>query len=190
MADVSGTAAVDTIRPMAADTSHLAPQDAKVALRSYPRRFRGAFSTAVASSKDAASETDPDELGRRLGPDGRAAIDHLVVADGLLAHLTSALEAIHDGREAIAHGAIVDANQRTWSDDHSPLAHLLDQFERTAISSADAVGALGSDDWGVTVSIAGSSMTEPAITTMRRVVADISGLLDQVNSTLRAVRGR
>ncbi len=63
---------------MTADRS-LAPSDAVVALRSFPRRFRG----VLARPDD--DRYDPDEVARRIGPDGHSAADRLLAAAGVLA---------------------------------------------------------------------------------------------------------
>ncbi|WP_436796238.1 hypothetical protein [Actinospongicola halichondriae] len=102
----------------------LTPDDATVAVRSFPRRFRAVF----ARPEEADERFDPDEAARRPGPDGHSAVEHLVAA-------TTLLEAM----PAFAPGDLVD--------DGSPIAPMLDRFTDAASSAVDRIGAVPSDDW-------------------------------------------
>jgi len=92
---------------MSLDLSKLSGPDAIVALRSYPRRF----GTALAPLPD---DPDVDELAHRVGPDGTAALDHVVVTSNTMSLLARALEqvSIHDDPTLLP--AVLDASQREW----------------------------------------------------------------------------
>ncbi len=111
----------------------LAPSDAAVALRSFPRRFRG----VLASPGEDDSGDDPDEVARRAGQAGLTAAEHLVTADAVVVALADALRSRDAAVEFPA----------TLADDGTAVSTLLDRFAETAARAADAVDAVASDDW-------------------------------------------
>ena len=116
----------------------LSPSDAVVALRSFPRRFRG----ALARPDD--DRFDPDEVGRRIGPDGQSATDHLIAATGVLALLDRAVEQARGEDDPVLHPAFGDLASASVADeapvdDRSTIAELLDHFEGEAAHAADRV---------------------------------------------------
>lgn len=72
---------------MSVDVSHLSPSDAVVALRSYPRRFRGLLEAFDDDEK-------PEDLVRRPGPDGRSGLDHADHAARAVAAYAAALHEV------------------------------------------------------------------------------------------------
>lgn len=102
----------------------LTPDDAAVAVRSFPRRFRAVF----ARPDDADESFDLDEAARRTGSDGQSAVDHLVAAT----RLVDALPALGTDEGA---------------DDGSDLTSLLDRFERAADHATPRIEAVANDRW-------------------------------------------
>ena len=89
------------------DLSRLTPEDALVALASFPRRYRAEL--APVPDDDRA-----DELAARYGPDGVSALD--VVSDvtrmwGLISH--ELRRVLTEDRPAL-HPAVTDADRRHW----------------------------------------------------------------------------
>ena len=83
------------------------PSDAVVALRSLGRRFRGLFAGLEA-------DESPDDLAHRVGPDGHAAIDHVVAATRDVTFLGRALEQVLVEDDPVLHPAVVDQAARDW----------------------------------------------------------------------------
>jgi len=165
------------------DLSSLAPSDAEVALRSFPRRFRQVL-------RPIGDDDAIDQIASHQGPDGSSALD-LVDALGrrwavqrdalrqlLVADAPSVAAAAVDLSVAPPSGAApagVDA----------ALSHL--ESEATAL--ADAVGATSSGGWtrsGTTV--AGGSTT--AIEVVREAVRAGRDTLDAVERAVAAARQR
>ncbi|MGH9135830.1 MAG: hypothetical protein ACRD0G_02140 [Acidimicrobiales bacterium] len=116
----------------APDVSRLAPSDAAVALRTYPRRFRAAV---------ALEEDEPDGVLQRPGADGLSAVDHIDRAGRAISALAGAM------REVLTHerptvsttppdpgGATLDA--------------ALDRLTLEADALAEAVRHVDTGDWG------------------------------------------
>lgn len=137
----------------------LRPADAAAALRSFPRRFRTVFAPPDGSNDD----FDPDEIGRRVGPDGSSAADHLIAADGIVALLDRTVEQIVGDDDASVHPAVADLGSASFEDDHTPVPALLDQFETDALGAADRIDAVGAEDWTATGRIADREGTVDAL---------------------------
>lgn len=101
----------------------LTPDDAAVALRSFPRRFRGVFTPS-----DDDDRADPDEAARRPGPDGVTAAEHLASAIGL----------VRSAGSAASHGTVDDARS---------VPDLLAELDEAATEAAHRVEAVPSADW-------------------------------------------
>lgn len=170
-------------------TDHLSPSDAAVAVRSFPRRFRGVLARPEDDAADQPDATaDPDELARRVGPGGRSAADHLLAADGVLALLDRALEQVRSDDDPVLHPAVGDLRGAWWDDEHTPLSALLDQLEQTAGSSADRIDAIPTDDWGRQVRIADADATVGILDVVREAVDVVAGHLRSAERTITAVR--
>jgi hypothetical protein len=165
-------------------TDHLSPSDAAVAVRSFPRRFRG----VLARPDDDRDQVDPDELARRAGPDGRSAADHLLAADGVLALLDRALEQVRGDDDPVLHPGLADLRGAQWPDDHTPLAALLDRLEHTAAGCADRIDAVPTDDWGRQLQVADADATVGALDLVREAVDVVAGHLRSAERTIAAVR--
>jgi hypothetical protein len=167
---------------MPADRS-LSPADAAVAVRSFPRRFRA----VLARPADEEERWDPDEIARRVGPDGSSAADHLLAADGVLALADRALEQAR-GAEPVVHPAFAELSSASWTDDHTPVPALLDQFEATADRTATRIEGMDSDDWGRELRIADADRTVDVLTVVQDVVGVVSDHLRAAQRTVDAVR--
>lgn len=162
----------------------LSPSDAEAAVRSFPRRFR-----AVLARPDDSDETfDPDELARRVGPDGRSAAEHLVAADGVLALTDRALEQVRSDSDAVLHPSTADLGSAEWDDDHTPLASLLDRFEATAEALAARIDSIATDQWGQRAQVAGTDRATTPLEIVQDAVSVAAGHLRSAQRTVDAVR--
>lgn len=168
-------------------TDDLSPSDAEVAVRSFPRRFRGVLARPEPERGEDAP-ADPDELARRVGADGRSAADHLIAADGVLALLDRALEQVRGDDDPVLHPALGDLRAARWEDEHTPLAALLDQLEQTAGRCADRIDAVPTDDWARQARVAGGGATVAVIQLLREAVDVVAGHLRSAERTIAAVR--
>jgi len=170
-------------------TDHLSPSDAAVAVRSFPRRFRGVLARPdETGDTDDGQQADPDELARRIGPDGRSAADHLLAADGVLALLDRALEQVRGDDDPVLHPAVADLRGSWWDDEHTPLPALLDQLEHTAEGCADRIDAIATDDWGRQARVADADATVGVLDVVREAVDVVAGHLRSAERTIVAVR--
>lgn len=169
---------------MATDRS-LSPSDAAAAARSFPRRFRA----VLARPDDADERFDPDEIGRRVGSDGRSAADHLLAADGVLALLDGALEQVArtNDDEVVVHPAFADLSAASWDDDHTPVPALLDQLEATATRAADRIDSVATDDWSTKVRVADAGAGALAIDVTQEAIGVVAGHLRAAQRTIDAV---
>lgn len=168
---------------MPADRS-LRPDDAAAALRSFPRRFRAVFAPPDDAGPD---EHDPDEMGRRMGPDGASAADHLLAADGIVVLLDRALEQLVGPGDASLHPAFADLGTASWDDDHTPVPALLDQFEADAQRAADRVDAVDAEAWSAAGRIADHDTTIDALALTQDAVAETAAHLRAAQTTIDAV---
>ena len=170
---------------MTSDRS-LAPSDAVVALRSFPRRFRG----VLARPDD--DRFDPDEVARRLGPDGHSAADRLIAAAGVLALIDRAVEQARAEDEPVLHPAFADLTslevaQEATLEDQAPVAELLDRFEGDASHTADRVDGVPTDDWSRPVRVADQDSTRTLLTLVQDGVAAVAAHLRAAQKTVDAV---
>jgi len=176
-------------------TDHLSPDDAAVAVRSFPRRFRSVLARPELDGSDdhgddgdEVATADPDELARRVGPDGRSAADHLLAADGVLALLDRSLEQARSDDDPALHPAVRDLRGAWWDDEHTPLPALLDQLEQTALRSAGRIDAVPTDEWGRQVRVADADATVGLLDLVREAVDVVAGHLRSAERTIAAVR--
>jgi hypothetical protein len=169
-------------------TDNLSPSDAAVAVRSFPRRFRGVLAPPEDDRVEDGTTADPDELARRVGPDGRSAADHLIAADGVLSLLDRALEQVRSDDDPVLHPAVRDLRDTWWDDEHTPLPALLDQLEQTADRCADRIDAVATDDWGRQVRVADADARVGTIDLVREAVDVVAGHLRSAERTIASVR--
>lgn len=146
---------------MVADRA-LTPDDAVVALRSFPRRFRGVFARPEGDE----DRIDPDEVARRPGTDGVTAADHLCAAIGLVG-------ATGDAARSLDAIALPEATP----DDGRSITALLDALDVASTDAAERVSAVATSDW----------TTEP-LHTVQEAIGAVGVHLRQADSTLREVR--
>lgn len=170
---------------MTADRA-LTPDDAVVAIRSFPRRFRG----VLARPDD--DRFDPDEIGRRVGPEGRSAADHLLAADGVLTLLERAIEQARGEEDPVLHPAFADLSraavaEESSADDRAAVADLLDRFEGTASHAADRVDGVPSDDWGRELRVASQDAPRGLLALTQDAVGAVADHLRAAERTIEAV---
>jgi hypothetical protein len=163
------------------DLSKLAPADAAVALRSFPRRYRGALQPLK-------NDEDVEELAHRVGPDGRSAIQILSDVTRTLVVLGEALRQITVNPTPVLHAAVIDPALRQW-DTPPPerLGDALAHFDSETSSLADAIDHVPVDSWTRTGSVAGGGSVT-AITVARDAVREGRKGLEDIERTLAAVR--
>lgn len=161
---------------------HLAPSDAAVAVRSFPRRFR-----SVLARPDDEDRWDPDEIGRRLSSDGTSAADHVLAADGVLALVDRALEQ-SVGHDEVLHPALADLAGASWDDDHTPVPALLDQLAATADRCAARIESVPTDAWDLQARIAGADATVGLLTLVQEAVGVVADHLRTTQRILAEVR--
>ncbi len=160
---------------------HLSPSDAVVAVHSFPRRFR-----AVLTRPDDEDRPDPDEIGRRMGPDGTSAAEHLIAADGVLALLDRAMEQSGDA-DATLHPSLAELGSARWDDDHTPVPALLDQFEATADRTATRIESMPVDRWDTRMRIADRDAPVGLLTLVQDAVGVVADHLRSAERVIDAV---
>jgi hypothetical protein len=161
------------------DLSRLSPQDAAVALHSFPRRYRDAL-TAV-------SDDEVEEIAHRLGPGGRSAIHIASDVTRTWVVLRDALRRIVVDERPLLHPAVTDATQREWEaappeslDDM--LALLTDEAETFATEIERVV----TGDWTRGGDVAGGGEVT-ALDVVREGVRVGHDGLGEITEVLRAV---
>lgn len=162
---------------------HLSPDDAVVAIRSFPRRFRSLF-----VPPDDEEREDPDEIARRYGPDGTSAAEHLQAADGLLAMLDRGIAQARSVHGETLHPTFAGLATATWEDDRTPIPSLLERFAATAERAAARVDAVPTDRWGDEVPIAGQAENRSLLDLVQEVVAIVADHLRRADRVLSQVR--
>jgi hypothetical protein len=136
------------------DVSNLTPQDAVVALRSFPRRFAAAL--ALDEDEDESVLTPAIEETDRAGRD--------------LAVLAAAVDAtlVHD--EPVLHPAVTDESARTYPDvGEVDAERALDLLRLEAEALAERVGHVPPDAWSRKAKVAGGG-ERVAIDVLREAV--------------------
>jgi hypothetical protein len=166
--------------PMASlDLSRLSPQDAAVAMRSFPRRYRAAL--------DAVGDDEAEEIAHRLGPGGRSAMHVASDVTRTWVVLRDALRRIVVDDRPLLHPAVTEASQRDWEaappeslDD--TLALLTDEAE----TFADEIDRVATGDWTRGGDVAGGGEAT-ALDVVREGVRVGHDGLDEITEVLRAV---
>ncbi len=167
--------------------SELSPSDAEVAVRSFPRRFRAILARPDDDRGDA-QPADPDELARRVGPDGSSAADHLLAADGVLALMDRALEQVVDHPDPVLHPGVAELDDVAFDDPHRPIGALLDQFETTATGCADRIDRVPTEHWARQARVAGRDATIGVLELLQQGVDVVAGHLRAAQRTIDAVK--
>jgi hypothetical protein len=165
----------------ALDLSRLAPGDAAAAMRSYPRRYRGAV-------QPMSDDEDIDELAQRVGPDGRSAIDIVSDVTRTWVVLREGLRQITVADTPVLHPAVVDPAQRQWE---MPPPDSVDEtlalFTDEAQAFAEAVDHVSAPSWSRSGSVPrGERVT--ALDLAREAVQVGRDGLTALEAALRAAR--
>ncbi|CAB4940342.1 MAG: hypothetical protein F2520_03185 [Actinobacteria bacterium] len=133
---------------MTADHTPIAPSDATIALRSFPRRY----SALVLPIADPVMEA----RSQQVGPEGVSALELTAdtVRTWLIQREALRQTQVHDF--PIFHPAILDPAERNW---HNPVVDscdaVLDQLADLATDLADDLGSIHGDQWYRSGTIAG-----------------------------------
>lgn len=165
--------------------SSLSPSDAVVAVRSFPRRFRGVLARPDDDRDTGGEEVDPDELARRAGPDGTSAAQHLLAADDVLGLLDRVLE------QAVGHDdglhPVRPFGEITVEDTGRPVAVLLDRLAETATGCAERIERVPTEEWGRRVPVQDSDGTSNLLELVQDGVDVVAGHLRAAERTIAAV---
>lgn len=135
-----------------ADLDALGPVDGAVALRSFPRRYREAFTGDDELREDAAAA---------VGTGGESPFELAVQTVRSLSLLERAIEQVETTENPILHGGVLDPAERQFDlGAHGDLGQVLDELATEAPAFADRVEGLHGDAWGRTGSLpSGESVT-------------------------------
>ena len=170
--------------------SSLSPDDAEVAVRSFPRRFREAASAAAVTLDDEPDEADVDEVANRPGVDGRSGLDHVATAAARLDAACRALRtAVVSPTARIDHTLLEDAPPASVPDHSGHLEAELDGLERAASALAEVTGAADANQWLATRPTTASGSASP-LALLQATVGVVLDHLRALERVLREVRGR
>jgi hypothetical protein len=167
----------------ARDLPTLSPQDAVVAMRSFPRRYREVF---------ASTEGDDSLEGTasRIGPGGQSAAGVVSDVTRTWAFLADALRQVVTKDGAVLHPAVSDPSQRSWD---APHPDALDDTLTLLAHEADAVVEVVErvttvSDWSRTATVAGNGEVT-ALDVLSDAVHTGAEGLKRAEAILRAVGG-
>lgn len=130
------------------DLSSLAPADALIALRSFPRRYREALRPL--------DDDQVEELALRPGADGRSAVEIAIDTVRTWTIQQEALRQIRLADTPVVHPAVIDAAQRLWETTVAEtLDDALDQIDDRSASLIAEVERVGSTGWTRSATAAG-----------------------------------
>jgi hypothetical protein len=166
------------------DLSNLAPSDAEVALRSFPRRFAQVL-------RPIGDEDAIDELASQSGPDGTSALD---LVGALVARWAVQRQALHELLIADAprvDPAAIDPSlpAAVGAGAATGVESALAAVGQEAEALAAAVGDTSTSGWTRT-GTTGSGATTTSLDVVRAAVRAGRDTLDAVQRTLAAVRAR
>lgn len=165
---------------MTNDPSSIAPTDAAIALRSFPRRYRALLLPVV----------DPvvEARAQQVGPEGVSALE--LAADTVRTWLIQreALRQTQVNDLPLFHPAVIDPVQRNW---HNPVVEtceaVLEQLTDLAGEFADDLGAIHGDQWYRSGTAAGAGSVT-ALQLLDAAVTVGSENLRRIERTLASIR--
>lgn len=162
----------------------LAPGDAVVALRSFPRRYAGSFRS------EERSENEPGEQAMvdRVGSDGVSARHLVIDTTRSLELLATALKDVVLGDDATLAAAVADRSARSWPSATRPVDDDLAELSTAATAMADQVDSVRRDAWDREASVEGSSERFSALDVLREAMATATGNLNDLERLLDEVR--
>jgi hypothetical protein len=163
------------------DVSHLAPQDAVVALRSYPRRY----GSQLAPLKD---DDNQEAMAARPGPDGVSAIDIVVDTARALERVRQALERVRVEDDPELPAEVGDLDRPEAGGAGVDIEGARAQLTAAAESLAAVADRVPAKEWGRSGRITGTRRKVAALDLLRDAVRLGSDNLHRVEETLRAVR--
>jgi hypothetical protein len=156
------------------------PRDGSVALRSFPRRYREAF-TLPDGRLD-------DEHAARNGSSGQTPFDLVVNTVRTLSLLERALEQIQHTDAPVLHPAVMNAAAREFDPStHGALADVLEELEQVAPAFAERADRMHGDEWNRTGTLAGGRETT-ALDVLQEAVRTGSDNLRTIEALLAELR--
>ena len=162
------------------DQSPIAPSDAAIALRSFPRRYRALVLPIADPAVEARSQ--------QVGPEGVSALELMAdtVRTWLIQREALRQTQVHDF--PIFHPAILDPAERNW---HNPVVDscdaVLDQLTDLASDLADDLGTIHGDQWYRSGTVAGAGSVT-ALEILDAAVVVGAENLRRIERTLAAIR--
>lgn len=163
------------------DVSRLAPSDAATALRTYPRRFRGAV-TALGADEH------PDDIAHRPGPDGRCAAAIVADVARRIALLADATRRVLVEDSPSLDAAVLDPAVLDSSAD--AVDAVLDRLTAACTSLADSIGGVDAGSWSRSATITGAGRTVTALDLVREGVRAGADGLKAAEAAMAHARGQ
>jgi hypothetical protein len=164
------------------DLSSLAPSDAEVALRSFPRRFRQVV-------RPIGDDDAVDALAAQPGSDGRSVLELLGALSARWALQRDALRQVLVADAPAVPTPAVDLSIPVPGPAAPTVEAALTRVAEGAEALADAVGAAPTSGWARTAST-GAGATTTALDVVREAVRTGRDTLDVVERTLGELRRR
>lgn len=156
----------------------LAPADAAIALRSWPRRYQSVLLPVDEPATETAAVT--------IGPAGVSATDLAADTVRSLVLLERSLHEVRVAEDPTLHPAIVDRSARHWDAAvHEPPGRVLEQLDDVCASFASEVEATPTPDWSRTGTSAGRSIT--ALEILREALDTAASNLRSMESLLASL---
>jgi hypothetical protein len=163
------------------DTTSLPPNDAVVALHSFPRRYRELATMPETENSDRILE--------RVGVIGRSALELMVDTVRSLTLLDRALEQILVSDQPVLHPAVTSRRERNFDfAGHGGVEDILAELDDVAAAMADRAARVPADDWMRTGTVAGTPQVVTAIDVLREAVSTAADNLRDADANVRQFR--
>lgn len=164
------------------DYGTISPSDAKVAIRSYPRRYRSALAAVLED------EADEGLIRRRPAPATWSALEYTAHVADRLGLFTDVVRRMFDGSSSTLDFWDADERAQMQGYNEQDPAAVLDRLEQASSSLAAAVDRVDSGSWGRTANFPFGE--RDLLTMVRTAVHEGSHHLRDVERVLGMVRGR
>jgi hypothetical protein len=162
------------------DIKSLAPSDAEVALRSFPRRYREALAPEAGENLESIIEW--------VGPMAVSVLDLVVDATRTVVFLDRALHLVLTQDKPVLHEAVIRPVVRDWHDGlPRDLEETLRELDSACPAFADRVHATKGKEWNREGAIAGGGSTT-ALEIVREAVRTAADNLRQIGPLREAFR--
>lgn len=158
------------------DVTRLSPDDARAALRSYPRRFREAFAPVD-------EDEDVADLAARPAADGRSARSATADVARTWSVLRDALREVVVNDTPVLPPEVVDAERQRWDAPAPPLPEALDDVAAEAEALVELIARVPGESWGRT----GTIPDGPAVGALELVQQAVRVGHDGLRAAVRAL---